>query len=210
MTDIEANDDPLATLEPLLRRADGGDPGATDALFALLYDELHRLAKSQLRRARPEIGVSATTLLHELYVAMSRRREEDSSALAGTAAVPKPPPRFPDRGRFMAYAARAMRGIVIDAIRARRADKRGGQFHITALSTKAEGIAQSADELTRLADALDLLATTDPALAEIVNLNFFGGLGFEEIAALRGVSERTVQRDWRKARLFLKSALMDS
>ena len=188
-----ASSDPLRTLEPLIRAADGGDIGAAAELFTRLHDELHRLAQSQLRRMRPGIGISATTLLHELYIGMCGE---------GGAS-------FPDRGRFMAYAARAMRGIVIDAVRASSAEKRGGQFHITALSTGAGANLPAASELSSLGDALDTLARADPALAEIVNLNFFGGLTFEEIAGLRGVSERTVQRDWQKARLFLKSALID-
>jgi RNA polymerase sigma factor (TIGR02999 family) len=189
MTNESAPPDPIHTLGPLILAADAGDAGATAELFTRLYDELHRLAESQLRRMRPDISLSATTLLHDLYLSMS-----EAAIL--------------DRGRFMAYAARAMRGIVIDAVRARRAEKRGGEFHITRLPTDAGESLPAGEELSALGDALDALARTDPALAEVVNLSFFGGLSFEEIAALRGVSERTVQRDWRKARLFLKSVLM--
>lgn len=179
-------------LDRLVRDADGGSQAARSELFRSLYEELHKLAHAQLRGAHPELGVRTTTLLHELYVAMSRGQ-----------AV------FPDRSRFLAYASRAMRGIVIDAIRERRADKRGGQFHITALTTQAgEALAASSDHAD-LAEALERLEAVDPPLAELVDLNFFGGLTFAEIAALRGVAERTVQRDWQKARLFLKAALSE-
>lgn len=177
----------------LVRAADGGDAAARSELFEKLYRELHGLAQAQLRHMRPDLAVDTTTLLHELYIDMSKG-----------AAV------FPDRSRFLAYAARAMRGIVIDAIRAQRAEKRGGRFHITAVTTR-EGAALSAtSDHEDLAEALDRLEKVDAPLAEIVHLNFFGGLTLAEIAALRGVTERTVQRDWQKARLFLKSALTES
>ena len=113
---------------------------------------------------------------------------------------------FPDRNRFMGYAARVMRGLIVDFARQRRAIKRGGEFHITQLdATSAEAAAPSSGEreLQRLSDALDELATRDPRLAEIVDLKYFCGLSLAEIASLRSVSERTVRRDWEKARLVL-------
>ena len=134
------------------------------------------------------------TLLHEAYLALNRAQAS-----------------FPDRARFMGYVARAMRGLIIDYARRSRAKKRGGgAFEIT-LAPDAAPAAASVDalELESLGDALDELAAFQPALAELVDLHFFGGLQFVEIAALRGVSERTVQRDWRKARLFLHQALAD-
>lgn len=186
-----ASSAPARDVGALVRAADSGEPAARAELFAKLYHELHHLAESQLRRMHPDLGVSPTTLLHDLYIDM---RDKSETA-------------FPDRSRFLAYAAKAMRGIVIDAIRARRAEKRGGRFHITALTTEAAQELAATSDHTAVAEALDLLEEADPPLAEIVNLNFFGGLSFAEIAALRGVAERTVQRDWQKARLFLKSAL---
>jgi RNA polymerase sigma factor (TIGR02999 family) len=110
---------------------------------------------------------------------------------------------FPDRARFMAYAARVMRGLIIDHAREGRALKRGGQFEITVLDTRVEESAASPQELSQLGDALDDLAADDPALAEVVDLKFFCGFSFAEIGAMRGVSERTVQRDWEKARIYL-------
>jgi RNA polymerase sigma factor (TIGR02999 family) len=108
-----------------------------------------------------------------------------------------------DRGQFLAYTARAMRGLLIDLVRRRQALKRGAGFHITRLSTEIGEEFAGVDELSRLSEALDALAVVEPRLAEVVDLKYFCGLSFAEIAALRGASERTLQRDWEKARLIL-------
>lgn len=180
-------------LAATLAAAERGDAAATAELFAALYRELHRLAKRQLHAHAAGSTLSATTLLHEAYLDISRR---------GAA--------FPDRARFFAYAARAMRGLIIDYVRERRALKRGGEFHLTQLDTEiAESAAQDSGDLTRLDEALDELARADAPLAELVELKFFCGFTFAEIAAMRGISERTVQRDWAKARLYLHDALRD-
>jgi RNA polymerase sigma factor (TIGR02999 family) len=180
-------------LEALIRRADHADRDAADKLFAVLYDELHRLAEHNLRRPGASVTLGATTLLHEAYLNIAGRENV----------------AFPDRSRFLAYASRAMRGLIIDYARARRARKRGRQFEITLTGDEpaaAPGV-QSVEELERLGDALDELAELEPALAELVDLHFFCGFSFVEVAELRGVSDRTVQRDWRKARLLLQHAL---
>ena len=181
-------------LEALIRRADQADREAADKLFAILYHELHEIAERNLRRAGSSLSLGTTTLLHEAYL-----------NVAGREAVPSA-----DRSRFLAYASRAMRGLVIDYARRRRAKKRGREFQITLdddepLSTQA---AQKAAELERLGDALDELAELEPALAELVDLHFFCGFSFVEIAVLREVSDRTVQRDWRKARMLLYNGLL--
>jgi RNA polymerase sigma factor (TIGR02999 family) len=166
----------------------------TPELFAALYDELHRLAESHLRRGANGLGLSTTTLLHEAYLDLASR----------------PTLGFPDRSRFLGYAARAMRGIVIDYARRSRALKRGGgafEITLTAGARSADG-STDAEELRRLSDALDELGELEPALAELVDLHFFCGYTLGEVAELRGVSERTVQRDFRKARLLLQHALL--
>jgi RNA polymerase sigma factor (TIGR02999 family) len=180
----------------LIRTADTGAGAAPDELFARLYQELHGLAEHHLRRGGSELTLGTTTLLHEAYL-----------NVAGREAV-----SFPDRSRFLAYASRAMRGLVIDYARRRQAKKRGGEFHITAAdgTEAADAPASSAVELERLGEALETLAAADPALAELVDLHFFGGFALVEIAAMRQVSERTVQRDWRKARLLLARVLDDA
>jgi RNA polymerase sigma factor (TIGR02999 family) len=166
----------------------------TPELFAALYDELHRLAESHLRRGAAGLGLSTTTLLHEAYLDLAAR----------------PALGFPDRSRFLGYAARAMRGIVIDYARRSRTQKRGGgAFEITLTSAAVvPDAASDPQELGRLSDALDELGALEPALAELVDLHFFCGFTLVEVAELRGVSERTIQRDFRKARLLLQHALL--
>ena len=154
-------------------------------LFASLYGELRTLAERQLRR-NAGAPVSPTTLLHEAYLGM-RGRE----------AV------FPDRERFIGYAARVMRGLIIDFVRERRALKRGGDFQITHLPTQIPESGKDETDLPRLSEALDELAVRDPKLAELVDLRYFCGYTFEEIAAQRGTSIRTVKREWEKARAYL-------
>ena len=112
-------------------------------------------------------------------------------------------PSFPDRPRFMGYAARVMRRLIIDHARERKAQKRGGLFEITSLDTNAMENSVDHRELEEIGEALDELGKVEPALAEIVDLKFFCGLSFGEIAAMRDVSERTVQRNWERARLYL-------
>lgn len=162
-------------------------------LFTLLYAELHRLARRELRRSGPPLTLSATTLLHEAYLNLQHR-----DCLA-----------FPDRPRFLAYAARAMRGLVIDFARSRQALKHGGAFEITSLRTELPQEALDVRELERLAEAIDRLAAVDPHLAQIVDLKYFSGFSFVDLAATWGVSERTVRRDWQQARLFLHRALLE-
>jgi RNA polymerase sigma factor (TIGR02999 family) len=182
-------------MSSLIASAESGDTSAADALFATLYSELHRMARRQLARQGGGVTLGATTLLHEAYLDISQRE----------GAV------FPDRGRFMAYAARVMRGLIIDYARRRQAQKRGGGFEITSLGADVADRA-SADEqrLSRIGDAVDELATVDPALAQVVDLKFFCGFSFAEIAAMRGVSERTVQRHWEKARIYLHRTVRDA
>ena len=174
--------------------AETPDLAAAEALFATLYGELHTLARREVARRGSYITLGATTLLHEAYLGISAR--------AGMV--------FPDRARFIAYAVRAMRGLVIDYVRRRYAQKRGGSFELTSLQTTVADRITNAKELERISDALDELSGVDPALAEVVDLKFFCGFSFAEIAAMRGVSERTVQRHWEKARLYLYQAIGDA
>lgn len=184
-----------ASLAPLLQSARAGLPGAAQSLYAALYNELRRMAQRELRRSGGGLTLSANTLLHETFLKVARR---DNIA-------------FPDRAHFMGYAARAMRGVIVDYARARRAQKRGGEFEITRLPTDiGEFAAQDtidADLLTRLSSAVDRLEQVDAALAELVDLKYFAGFSFTEIASMRGVAERTIYRHWEKARIFLFDAI---
>jgi len=187
----------MESQEPVLPEEGAGSSGTSSPgtgtnarLFASLYQELRQLAERQLRR-NGGASISPTTLLHEAYLGMS-----------GRDAV------FPDSERFLGYAARVMRGLIIDFVRERRALKRGSAFHITQLPTDVAEADQG--ELTRLSDALDELSTHDTRLAEVVDLRYFCGFTLEEIAAQRGTSMKTVQRDWEKARAILFQKLNGS
>ena len=162
-----------------------------DALFSSLYCELHRLARRQLARGLAPATLSVTTLLHEAYIDMSARERAS----------------FPDQARFMGYASRVMRGLIIDHARSRSAFKRGGEFEITSLEMDVAENPVDARELSAISDALDELAEIEPDLSQIVDLKFFCGFSFGEIAALQNLSERTVQRKWEKARIYLRRAL---
>jgi RNA polymerase sigma factor (TIGR02999 family) len=144
-----------------------GDGHGGNRLFAVLYDELHRVASLELRR-NAAASLTPTTLLHETFLSFSLRESWELS----------------DRPRFMAYAVRAMRGLIIDCLR--------------------RGNSQMRDiEIEKLRAALDALTGIDARLAECVDLKFFCGFSFAEIAQLWNVPERTVHRDWDKARLLL-------
>lgn len=179
-------------LERLIQSAEQGDAASREELFSVLYNELHRLAQRELRRGG-SLTMSPTTLLHETYLSLSER--------ASTA--------FPDRARFLAYAARAMRGLIIDYVRSRCAQKRGGGFEITSLPTEVPAQARDEAELEGIAEALTTLGEIEPRLAQVVDLKFFCGFSFAEIAGVMGTSERTAQRDWDKARILLQRQLRD-
>jgi RNA polymerase sigma factor (TIGR02999 family) len=157
---------------------------AKERLFAGLYHELHRLAQRALRRDGRLLTISATTLLHESYLSVSKAH-------------------FADSQRFLAYAARTMHGLIIVATRRRLALKYGGAFVMTRLDSDHETSTTPDHELIRIDDALEDLAAKDPALAELVQLKYFCGLSLAQIGVLRGVTQRTVQRQWEKARLLL-------
>ena len=175
-----------STISSLITLTEGGDRSAGDALFAALYAELHELARRQLAGGGGTLG--PTTLLHDAYLKMSQQE----------GAV------FPDRPRFMGYAAKVMRHLVIDHARQRGAQKRGGAFHITTLDEDSAAAIADDAEIVRVGAALDELTSADPELADVVDLKFFCGFSFPEIAQMRGISERTVQRRWEKARMYLR------
>ena len=164
---------------------------AHDQRFAAMYTELRRLAHREAMRHGPHAPLRTTTIVHELYLDMAHRDGLD----------------FADRGRFLAYAARAMRGLVIDRVRARHTAKRGGDLKFTALDTLTAEELQSPEDLQEISEALDELATVAPDLARVVDLRFFCGFTMLEIATQLDVSERSVQRQWDKARALLMVAM---
>jgi RNA polymerase sigma factor (TIGR02999 family) len=155
-------------------------------LFRTLYGELHRLAQRQLARQQARRALGTTTLLHETYLSLSHGRDRS----------------FPDEAHFMGYAARTMRGLIIDFARRRRTQKRGHGFDITSLDESTPAPVDDR-QLLQIGAAVDELATLHPELAQLVDLKFFCGFSFEAIAAMRGVCKRTTQREWERARLQL-------
>src|ERR1700734_1842922 len=158
---------PEPTIPWLIGAAERGDAAAADSLFSALYGELRKLARRELARPGAAVSLSATTLLHEAYLDMAAREGKS----------------FPDQARFMGYAARVMRGLIIDHARNRNAIKRGREFQITSLKTDFAENSVDAKELSTISDALDQLAKVEPELAELVDLKFFCGLSFAEIAS---------------------------
>ena len=166
-------------------------PQANEQLFSSLYADLCRLARREVRRNGAYDVLGTGTLVHEAWLDISRR----------------PDLSFEDRARFLAYAARTMRGLVIDRVRARHAQKRGGGFVITSLDTENADATAQPELLQSIGEALDELAAIEPELARVVDLKFFCGFTMAEVAQLQGSSERTVQRQREKARALLYRAL---
>lgn len=179
---------------PVMNATEFSQGTETNVLFGTLYSELHRMAKRQLARQWSPAALGVTTLLHEAYLNIAHRGG----------------PVFPDMARFMGYAGRVMRGLIIDHARNRSSAKRGGEFAITALTLDTAEKYADANELSKISDALEELAMIEPDLATIVDLKFFCGFSFAEIGAMQMLSERTVQRKWEKARIYLHQSLRGS
>jgi RNA polymerase sigma factor (TIGR02999 family) len=162
------------------------NPKTNARVFSALYADLRRIADRELRRF-PSASVSPTTLVHEAYLNLMNR---DGVS-------------FDQPGKCLSYVARAMRGMLIDFARRHQAIKRGSGFQIVELNTHVGDMLADDEPLVRLSDALDWLANHNAELAELVDLKYFCGFSFAEIAKLRSISERTVQRDWQKVRLLL-------
>jgi len=174
----------------LLEALSAGAEGALEDLFAAVYGELRRLARGQRRRWRGEETLNTTALIHEAYLKLSSGRQGS----------------WPDRGRFFAVAAQAMRQILIDRARRSLAERRGGGRERESLAEAAEPAAPRAlpaEELLALDTALARLDALDPRQARVVECRFFAGLDVEETAAAVGASTATVKRDWRAARAWL-------
>jgi RNA polymerase sigma factor (TIGR02999 family) len=181
-----------AALTDLIRRANEGDEGALQRVFDAAYQDLKRLARMRLTHGARGINLDTTALVHESYL-----------RFAGTGQL-----SLQDRQHFMRYAATVMRSVIVDFVRERQAERRGGDaLHVT-LNTDA-GIAMSGgqDEIMRVHEALDELARLDRRIAQVVEMRYFAGMTEQEIAGALGVTDRTVRRDWEKARLLLAQVL---
>ncbi|HEX6199049.1 MAG TPA: sigma-70 family RNA polymerase sigma factor [Thermoanaerobaculia bacterium] len=175
----------------LLRRVGAGDREAFDRLFPLVYDELERIASRQLRREHGERTLLTQGLVHEAYLRMA-----DQQA-----------PEWQDRAHFFAIAARVMRQVLVDYARRRQAAKRGGDWQQVTLGGADPAFEVALEEVLSLDSALDRLEALEPRLRQVVECRFFAGMEETEIAAALGVSTRTVQRDWVKARAWLHKEL---
>ena len=183
----------MGEVTQLIQRARAGDRTALDALFELLYPELRRIARSRLSRGARDTLMDTTVLLHECYLKFANAQR------LGVA----------DREHFMAYAATVMRSVIVDAARAGKSERRGGDAAHVPIDTEMEdALAQpSDDEILDVDRALADLAQLEPRLARVVEMRYFGGLSEEEIGHVLGVTSRTVRRDWEKARMLLAHAL---
>lgn len=172
----------------LLQAAREGEKDALDRIVPLVYDELRELAGQQLRRERAGHTLHATALVHEAYVKLAGSGGVDAS----------------DRAHFLAIAARVMRQVLVDHARRRNAEKRGGGWEQTTLSDGDKAVDFRPEEILALDRALDEL---DERQRQVVECRFFGGMEEREVAAALGVTDRTVRRDWVKARAWLYRSL---
>ncbi len=180
-----------AEITQWLDAARDGDRVALDRVLSTLYNELHAMARRQLAGQYGQT-LDATALVHEAYLKLIGRRDV----------------QFDDRAHFFAYAASAMRSVVVDYARQRLAQKRGGDLHrVTELPDDVEGGLRLDEDLLALDSALTKLAQVDTKLAQIVELRYFAGLSEQEIAELLKRSERSIRRDWQKARMYLLASL---
>ena len=179
----------MSQVTSLLAAIGQGKADALGELYTLLYPELRRLAHSRVRRSGEMTLLETTSLVHESYL-----RFEKSGAVA-----------IGERAQFMAYAARVMRSVVVDMVRARHSERRGGDaVHVELDETNVEATpGPREDEVLRVHESLEELAAIDPRLVEVVEMRYFAGMTEPEVAQVLGVGVRTVARDWEKARLFL-------
>lgn len=178
-------------MEPAGGAQSGGAGPEAAALWSGLYGDLKQLARSRLRRSGPITLLDTTGLVNDAYLRMAAGRRPD----------------YGSSEQFLGYAARVMRSVVIDLVRERRAERRGGDLERIALDTEVIGGSAAEEELLQVDQALENLARLEPRLCRVVEMRYFGGFTEAEIGAALGLTERTVRRDWEKARLLLRAML---
>lgn len=177
---------------PLTQDDAAGGPLDIEAAFAAAYQELRRLARSRLRSGGRNTVLDTTALVHETYLKLSRG--------AGLS--------FPDRPRFLVYAGRAMRSIIVDLVRQRQTERAGGDVALLTLTGDlVDAVPAGEAHILGVHEALQELAQVDARMAQVVEMRYFGGMTDAEIGEALGVTDRTVRRDWEQARLFLAEAL---
>lgn len=190
---MSAVKDPLAgAVTRLLVVARDGDDAAVARICDLLYGELRGMAHARLRTQQPLTLLDTTALVHESFLRLAKA---DQVAMT-------------DRNHFLGYAARVMRSVIIDIVRRKNAERRGGELDHVPLDTEiADSVPACEDEVIRISEALEELSKADPRAAQVVEMRYFGGMADGEIAEALGVTERTIGRDWRKARMLLYALL---
>jgi len=188
---IDLQDSPTGGTR-LLDAVSAGDPGAIDEIFALTYRELRQMAHQRLHRSSRFTSLDTTALVHECYLRLVRLGQL----------------QMRDRAHFLGYAGRVMRSIVVDLVRQRLAKRRGGdELRVTLRTDIRDCTAVSEEQIMQVDEALQELASLDPRLVQVVEMRYFAGFTVEQIAQSRGVTTRTIRRDWEKARLLLYAAL---
>jgi len=183
----------MTDLAVALRKIEQEQSAALDEAFSAWYPELKRIARARLYRDGYRGIMQTTALVNDAYIKLSTGQERE----------------FANRLQFLAYASRTLRSIVVDTIRDERALRRGGNFNLISLDTASqEGFSDSTD-IEAVNSAMDELAKLEPALAQLVEMRFFGGMTIDEIAEMLGISVRTVHREWAKARLLLLTLMKD-
>ena len=182
----------MAQITQLLKRIHAGDSAARDALFAAAYEDLRRLARARLRDGGRSTVLETRSLVNECYL-----------RFVGTGQL-----RAEDRGAFFAYASKVMRSVILNSVRERRAARRGGDAPRLELSTQIEAkLSGDEESVLKVHEALEVLEQADSRLALVAQMRYFGGYSDQEIGQALGVTDRTVRRDWERARLILMEAL---
>lgn len=181
----------MGDITVLIARARNGDHAALDDLFAAVYPELRRIAHARLRRGFPDPELGTTALVNECYLKLRDAQRVEAS----------------DRAHFFSYTASAMRSIVVDIARAKATERRGGHLQHVTLDTDIAGDLAAEEEILRVHEALEEIHQLDPRLVRLVEMRYFAGMSDLEIAGALDVTDRTVRRDWQKARVLLAAAL---
>jgi len=182
----------VMSLTDLIQRAQHGDSAAIRGVFDATYQDLRQLARQRLARGGRGTLLDTTALVHESFVRFAN---------AGNL-------RLEDRQHFMRYASHVMRSVIVDIARAAHAGRRGGDApHVTLDTSIGDGVPEGEEQIIRVHEALEELGAVDPRMVQVVEMRYFAGMTEPEIAAALGVAERTVRRDWEKARLLLAEAL---
>jgi RNA polymerase sigma factor (TIGR02999 family) len=182
----------MSDVTDLLRRVAEHDKAALDRLFELLYADIHRMARARLYENGPLTLLDPTSLAHEAYLRLHGAGRIDLDS----------------RGRFMAYVSQVLRSVIVDFARRRNAERRGGGVERLTLNTEvAETVGNGDDDILRIDEALQELDKTDPRLRQVVEMRYFAGLSHEQVAEALALNERTVRRDWERAKLLLSVSL---